>query len=232
MTVPKRASTKQPTDVAVWLGNAQPARSVRWVDGALAAAARFGSAIAVAAGEGTWLDLAADRATRAGLPTVAIVTELKLDYLGWAQIAAAVAREFQVTTVLVDEASRPERFPEVAAIAELLDAVQLTHVVALAPDGNLIHASRSLGRELQTVRVRGPAVLGVRMAGPPVDEYPTPMPTSSMRRFDLAGLGLDPLVLGHRALPPRSSAQAKKSLERIAEHLAVHLAPRSAPGRK
>jgi hypothetical protein len=46
-----------------------------------------------------------------------------------------------------------------------------------------------------------------------------------MRRFELPALGLDPLVLGHRALPPRSSAHAKKSLERIAEHLAMHLAP-------
>jgi len=32
-------------------------------------------------------------------------------------------------------------------------------------------------------------------------------------------------VLGHRALPPRSNPQAKKSLERIVDHLAVHLAP-------
>ncbi|HEY5945376.1 MAG TPA: hypothetical protein VIV40_07790, partial [Kofleriaceae bacterium] len=171
------------------------------------------------------LDLAADRATRAGLASAGIQTDLKLDYLGWAQIVAAAVRELDATTVLVDEASRPERFPEVAAIAELLDAVQLTHVVALAPDGAVVHASRSVGRELQTVRVRGPAVIGVRIAGPPVEEYPTPMPSASMHRFDLDALGLDPLVLGHRALPPRSSAQAKKSMERIVDHLSMHLAP-------
>jgi hypothetical protein len=209
--------------VAVWLGNAAPVRSVRWLDGALAAAAKFGHATAIAAGAATWLDLAADRATRLGLASVGVPTDLSLDYLGWAQVAAAAARELKATTVLVDEASRPERFPEVAAIAELLDIAQLTHVVALAPDGALIHASRISGRELQTVRVRGDAVLGVRIAGSPVDEYPTPMPSTSMRRLDLAALGLDAMVLAHRALPPRAPVHAKKTVERLAEHLAVHL---------
>lgn len=221
----RRATTSRPPDVAVWLGNAQPVRSVRWLDGALAAAAKFGSAVAIAAGDNTWLDLAADRATRAGLSSAGVQTDLELDYLGWAQIVAAVVRELDISTVLVDEASRPERAPEVAAIAELLDAVQLTNVVAIAPDGAVIHASRTSGRDLQTVRVRGAAVIGVRMAGPPVEEYPTPMPSASMGRFDLSALGLDPVVIGHRSLPPHASAQAKKSPERVAEHLAVHLSP-------
>ena len=222
----RRASTEQPSNVVVWLGNAPPARSVRWLDGALAAAAKFGNAVALAAGERSWLDLVGDRARHAGIASAGVHTDLKLDYLGWGQIVAAAVRVLGASTVLVDEASRPERFPEVAAIAELLDAVQLTHVVAVASDGALLHASRVLGRELQTVRVRGPAVLGVRIAGPAIDEYPTPIPATSMRRFDLAALGLDPLVLGHRALPPRSSAaQPKKSVERIADHLSVHLAP-------
>ncbi len=215
-------STPQP-HVAVWLGNAAPHRSIRWLDGALAAVAKFDSAIALAAGESAWLDLACDRATRAGLPSAGVTTDLKLDYLGWAQVVAAAVKVLGATSVIVDEASRPERAPEVAAIAELMDAVQLTHVVALAPDGSVVHASRSAGRDLQTVRVRGPAVFGVRIAGPPVDEYPTPMPSASMRRFDLEALGLDALVLGHRALPPRSAHSAKKSLERIADHLAVHV---------
>jgi hypothetical protein len=221
----RRATTSRPPDVAVWLGSAAPARSVRWLDGALSAAAKFGSAVAIAAGENTWLDLAADRATRAGLSSAGVQTDLKLDYLGWAQVVAATLRELDISTVLVDEASRPERSPEVAAIAELIDAVQLTAVVAIAPDGSVIHASRSIGRELQTVRVKGPAVIGVRIAGAPVEEYPTPMPSASMGRFDLSALGLDPLVLGHRALPPHASPQAKKTVERIAEHLAVHLSP-------
>jgi hypothetical protein len=212
-------------NVVVWLGTAPPMRSIRWLDGALATAAKFDNPVALVAGESNWLDLVCDRAMRTGLGTAGVPTDLKLDYLGWAQIVAAAVRELGAETVLVDEASRPERFPEVAAIAELLDAVQLTHVVALAPDGALIHASRSFGRELQTVRVRGKAVIGVRVAGPAVDEYPTPMPSSSMRRFDLAALGLDALVLGHRALPPRSTPQAKKSMERIADHLAVHVTP-------
>ncbi len=220
-----RASTNPGTGVVVWLGHAAPARSIRWVDGALATAARFGAATAVAAGESTWLDLAASRATRAGVASVGIETRLELDYLGWAQIVAAAVRMLGATTVLVDEASRRERVPEVAAIAELLDRAQLTHVVALAPDGPLVRASRIVGRELQTVRVSGPAVFGVRVAGAPVDEYSTPMPSVAMRRLDLPALGLDPLVLGHRALPPRSNAHAKKSVERIAEHLAMHLAP-------
>ena len=113
-----------------------------------------------------------------------------------------------------------------AAIAELLDAAQLTHVVALAPDGNVLHASRNAGTELQTVRVRAPAVIGVRIAGPSIDEYPTPMPSASMKRLDLAALGLDANVLGHRALPPRVSQQPRKTVERIAEHLALHRVPR------
>src|SRR5688572_29320737 len=119
--------------VALWLGSAAPLRSIRWLDGACATAAKFGAATAIAAGDPTWLDLAADRASRAGLTIAGVPTELKLDYLGWAQVVAACARQLDTSTILVDEASRPERFPEVAAIAEILDFAQLTHVVALAP---------------------------------------------------------------------------------------------------
>lgn len=212
----------------MWLGTAMPTRSVRWLDGALAAAAELGTAIALAAGDRNWLDLAADRASRAGVASAGIVTELELDYLGWAQVVAAAARRFGASTVLVDEASRPERFPEVAAIAELLDVPQLTHVVAVAAEGPYLHASRSVGRELQSVRVRGPAVIGVRIAGPHVEEYATPMPSVSQARLDLGSLGLDALVLGHRALPPRASAQARKTIERIVDHLAAHVVPEPA----
>jgi hypothetical protein len=212
--------------IAVWLGTAAPARTIRWLDGALAAAARLGGATAVAAGDPAWLDLAADRATRAGLQCAGVATELQLDYLGWAQVMAAVARHLSATTILVDEASRPERFPEVAAIAELIDAAQLTHVVALVPDGAAIHASRVAGAQLQTCRVRGPAVIGVRIAGAPLDEYPTPLPSASMRRLDLPGLGLDPVVLGHRALPPRAGQPQRRTVERVAEYLGVHVQPR------
>ena len=80
------------TSCAVWLGSAIPVRSIRWVDGVLAAAAKFSSATAVAAGNQTWLDLAADRANRAGVPSIGITTDLDLDYLGWAQIVAAAPR--------------------------------------------------------------------------------------------------------------------------------------------
>ena len=215
------------TTCAVWLGSAIPVRSIRWVDGVLAAAAKFGDATAVAAGPQAWLDLAADRANRAGIACVGITTDLDLDYLGWAQIVAAAMRQLKPTTILVDEASRPERFPEVAALAELLDAAQLTNVVAIAPDGAIVHASRIAGHELQTVRIHGHAVIGVRLAGPAVDEFPTPTPSAAMKRIDLPSLGLDPKVLAHRALPKRTgSTQAKKTVERIAEHLVVHRAPR------
>ena len=209
--------------VAVWLGSAPPVRSVRWIDGALAAAAQFGAATALAAGEANWLDLAADRAKRAGVASAAVATDLALDYLGWAQVVAACAKELAATTVLVDEASRPERGIEVGAIAELMDCAQLTRVVALAADGKTVHASRLSGRELMTVRVHGPAVIGVRIAGPAVDEYPTPMPSTSMRRLELAALGLDPLVLGHRALPRRASAPPRKTVERVGDYLALHV---------
>src|SRR5262249_51371678 len=125
--------------------------------------------------------------------------------------------------------SRPERFAEVAALAELCDAAQLTHVVALAPDAAAIHASRIAGPLLQTVRIHGPAVIGVRIAGAPIDEYPTPMPSASMRRLDLPALGLDPAVLAHRALPPRATQEPRKSVERVADHLAAYAAPRRDP---
>ncbi len=218
--------------IAVWLGSAPPARTIRWLDGVLHATAKFmrgenpPAVLAVAAGDSTWLDLASDRATRAGIPAAGVALDLQLDYLGWAQVMAAVARQINATTILVDEASRPERFAEVAALAELLDLAQLTRVVAIAPEGNVIHASRVHGTVLQTFRVTGPAVIGVRMAGPPIDEYPTPTPSASMRRLDLGSLGLDPIVLGHRALPPRASQQQRRTLERVAEHLAVHVVPR------
>ncbi|HEV7554053.1 MAG TPA: hypothetical protein VGO00_01295 [Kofleriaceae bacterium] len=214
------------TRVVVWVGSSPPARSIRWLDGALHAAAKFGAATSIAAGDATWLDLASDRATRAGIASSGVLTDLQLDYLGWAQVAAAAARRLDAQIVLVDEASRPERFPEVAAIAELLDAAQLTHVVAIAPDGDLVHATRTTGKALQTVRVRGTAVIGLRMPGSQVDEYPTPMPSTSMKRLDLAALGLDASVLSHRALPPRAGPQPRRTVERIVDHLAVHLAPR------
>jgi hypothetical protein len=212
--------------VAVWLGSAPPVRSVRWLDGALATAARLGPATALVTGKSPWLDLAADRAMRAGVACIAAPTDLELDYIGWAQIASALVRKIQAKTILVDEASRPERFPEVAAIADLLDVAQLTHVVQLVADGAVLHATRSTGRELSRVRVRGDCVIGVRIAGPVVEEHPTPLPSSGLRRLELPALGLDPLVLGHRALPPRGTPQPRKGVERIAEYLAVHVAPR------
>ena len=229
------------TGVALWVGSGPPLRSIRWLDGACATAAKFGSGTTViAAGDSTWLDLAADRATRAGLPSAGVPTRLELDYLGWAQIVAACARVLGARTILVDEASRPERFAEVAAIAELLDIAQLTHVVALAPDGPVVHASRvsmavstaegageqlQTSQVLQTCRIRGPAAIGIRIAGPAIDEYPTPTPNASMRRLELPALGLDPVVLGHRALSPRANQPPRKTVDRVADYLAVHVRP-------
>jgi electron transfer flavoprotein alpha/beta subunit len=211
------------TVTALWLGSSAPVRSIRWLDGAIATAAKFGAATVVAAGDSTWLDLAADRANRGGLASAGVPTDLQLDYLGWAQVMAAVARQLGATTILVDEASRPERGPEVAAIAELLDTAQLTRVVAIAPDGATIHASRTASGALQTCRIRGPAVIGIRIAGAPIEDYPTPMPSASMKRLELATLGLDPVVLGHRALPPRSAREPRRTIDHVAAHLALHL---------
>lgn len=211
--------------VIVWLGSAAPTRSVRWLDGALITAAKLTGGTAFAAGEATWLDLAADRAARLGMPCIGLPTTLQLDYLGWAQVAAAAARHLAATTVLVDEASRPERFPEVCAIAELLDSAQLTSVTALVPAADHLRATRTNGTLLQTLAVRGPAVLGLRVAGPAIEEYPTPTPSASLRRVDLATLGLEPSLLAHRALPPRA-APARKTIGSVAEHLAAHLVPR------
>ena len=209
--------------VALWLGSAAPVRTVRWLDGAIAAAAKFGPAtMVVAAGDPAWIDLAADRANRGGLATAGVPTGLQLDYLGWAQVMAAVARKLAATTILVDEASRPERAAEVAAIAELLDAAQLTRVVAIAPDGAVIHTGRIADGSLQTCRVRGAAVIGIRIAGSQIEDYPTPMPSSSIKRLELAALGLDPVVLGHRALPPRTNREPRRTVERVAAHLAAH----------
>ena len=213
--------------LAVWLGSAEPVRSIRWLDGVLKAASKLGGGTAVAAGERAWLDLAADRAARFGLAAVGVPTDLQLDYLGWAQVMAAVAHKLPASTVLVDEASRADRFAEVAAIAELLDAAQLTHVVALTADAGVLHASRVAGGVLQTVHVHGPAVIGVRIAGPAIDEYPTPMPSMAMRHLSLTTLGLDPSVLSHRSLPPRTNPPARKTVARVAEHLAVHVAARA-----
>jgi hypothetical protein len=77
------------------------------------------------------------------------------------------------------------------------------------------------------IRIAGPAVIGLRIAGPAIDEYPTPTPSASMKRLDLAAIGLDPAVLAHRALPPRAAHSPRHTLERVAEHLAVHVVPRS-----
>ena len=66
--------------IALWLGSLAPARSVRWLDGALQAAAAFaGRCTVIAAGDQHWLELAADRAARANLPSAGVRTELQLD---------------------------------------------------------------------------------------------------------------------------------------------------------
>ena len=82
------------------------------------------------------------------------------------------------------------------------------------------------GNELQTIRMRGAAVIGVRIAGAAIDEYPTPRPSASMSRLDLESLGLDPLVLAHRRLAPRAGQQPRRTVDRVAEFLAVHVVPR------
>jgi hypothetical protein len=74
--------------------------------------------------------------------------------------------------------------------------------------------------------MRPPAVIGVRIPEQPVDEYPTPRPATAMQRFDLELLGLDPVVLGHRTRRQPSPAE-RKTVERIAEHIAVHARPRA-----
>ncbi|HEY1554891.1 MAG TPA: hypothetical protein VGF94_08660, partial [Kofleriaceae bacterium] len=203
-----------------------PARTVRWLDGALAAVATTEGSIALAAGDPAWLDLAADRARHAGVAVAGVPTELALDYLGWAQVVAAAARVLGTTVVLVDEASRPERAAEVGAIAEQIGTVQLTRVVAFASEGDAVRTTRLAGGLLQTVVVRGPAVIGVRIAGEPIDEFPTPVPAKSLRRLELAELGLDASVLAHRALPPRAAAPTRKTVERVGDYLAMHVAAR------
>jgi electron transfer flavoprotein alpha/beta subunit len=213
----------------VWLGTAAPTRSARWLEGALWAGAKLDGAIALAAGEPDWLDLAAACASRFGLASAGIPTPLHLDYLGWAQIVAAAVRHLGATLVIVDEASRPERFAEVAAIAEILDAAQLTRAIALArdaPDSGTLRVTRNAGQTVQTVRLTAPAVVGVRIASAPRDangDLPNGKPSSAMTRLELATLGLDPLVLGHRAVPPPGNPQPRKTIDRIVEHLAVHL---------
>ncbi|MGE0548736.1 MAG: hypothetical protein AB7O24_14625 [Kofleriaceae bacterium] len=212
--------------VAIWLGGAVPARSVRWLDGAVAASAILPDPIAVAAGPSTWLDLAADRANRAGIASVGVPIDMQLDYLGWAQVVAAIVKHLAADIVVVDEASRPGRFAETAAIAELLEAAQLSHVTALATDRTTLHATSIVGGQRREVRIAGRAVIGVRIAGAWIDEYPTPTPSATMKRLDVGSLGLDPVTLGHRAMPPRASQEPTRSLERVAEQLAAHLRSR------
>ena len=223
---PSHLGATNGTATLVWLGSAPPTRSIRWIDGLLAAAAKFEDPIALAAGDAAWLDLAADRAGRAGIASAGVPTDLSLDYVGWAQVVAAVARQVRARTILADEVSRLGRDIEVGAIAELVEAPQLTRVVALAADGDVIHATRANGRELQTLRVRAPAVIGTRIAGKSLDDYPPPMPSGSMQRLDLVAIGLDPIVLAHRALPPRTSAPPRKTAERVAELIASFTPPR------
>jgi hypothetical protein len=210
--------------VVVWLGGVAPERGQRWLDGALAAAARLGGASALAAGDAAWLDIANARADHAGIPSIGVSTKLELDYLGWAQIAAAAIRKIGATRVLVDEGSRPDRFAEVAAIADQLDAVQLTGAVRVTADGDVIEATRVNGEQLQVVRITGPCVIGVRIAAPPSND--AELSASTGQRFDLRALGLDANVLGHRAPGPRG-AIPMKTVEQIADVLALYRAPRS-----
>ena len=115
---------------------------------------------------------------------------------------------------------------DVLGIADALGAAQLTSVIALAPDGAVIHASRAGVGGLHTVRIRGAAVLGVRIAGPAIDEYPTPMPSATMRRLTFSALGLDPAMLAHRTLAPRAAREPHRTVESVVAHLAVHVLPR------
>ncbi len=215
--------------IAVWLGSAAPARSVRWIDGALEAAVALGAATAIVAGDQSWHYLAADRARRAGLAAVGVLTELRLDALGWAHVVAAIVRDLRATTVLVDEASRSERASEVGAIAELLDRAHLTSVIAIARGAaaGSLAAQRILGRHVQHVAITGPVVIGVRIAGPQIDEYPTPVPSSSMRKLTIAELGIDAALLARHALPSRAARESRKTVERVAAFLSLHAPARS-----
>ena len=88
--------------VAIWLGSAAPMRSIRWLDGALAVAAKFGGATAVAAGDPTWLDLAADSANRCSLQSAGVPTEPVL-----AGIASAIdTGQHQIRIVAVEQMAR------------------------------------------------------------------------------------------------------------------------------
>ncbi len=69
-------------------------------------------------------------------------------------------------------------------------------------------------------------MIGVRIAGAPIEDYPTPAPAAAMKRLDLPALGLDPVVLGHRALPPRAAAPQRRTVERVADYLGVHVVQR------
>jgi hypothetical protein len=210
---------------AIWLGSAAPLRGIRWLDGALAAGHKLApGAVAIAAGDTAWLELAQARAHRLGLGFAGIASDLALDYLGWAQVVAAVVRQVQATIILVDEASRPERAAEVAAIAELVDAAQLTRVIALARDGDVVHATRIGDAELELCRVRGYAVVGVRIAAPITTDEPAPTTPPRPLAYDLAALGLDARVLGHRTVSPEARDHLPDAIEDIAQYLLTHAA--------
>ena len=124
--------------VAIWLGSASPVRSVRWLDGALEAAAKFDDATAIAAGDATWLDLAADRATRLGLPSVGVPTDLQLDYLGWAQVAGPRGAGLDVT-VERNAAVAPELCVQIGA--PQLDVAGASAVVRIGATGKNVDAA-------------------------------------------------------------------------------------------
>lgn len=229
--------------LAIWLGAAPPRRQATWLVGALAAARRLGPVTAIAAGAEAWLEAAADHAVAAGASFLGIATDLELDYLGWAQIAAAAARHAGATVIFVDEASRDGRTAEVAAIAELRDAAQVIGARSLVRDGDALGIEAIAGARVLRLRVRAPAVIGVRIAAPRVlspaelarrarpllgarielePDAVTP-PPAPLRRIGLAALGLDAKVLGHRAVPPPGAPW--RTVERAAVHLAVHVQP-------
>ncbi|MFT3700299.1 MAG: hypothetical protein QM831_44555 [Kofleriaceae bacterium] len=228
-------TTPTTADVVIWLGSAAPARTIRWLDGAIHAGAKLDRTkktpperiIALAAGPGPWLDLVADRARHAGIGSAGVQTDLVLDYMGWSQIAVGLARFFEAPTVIVDEASRPERWVELGPIADMLDAVTVSNVVKVSSDSDVIQATRVHRDQLQTMRVRGNAVIGVRIPSPPVDEYPTPLPSTTMKKLELDEIGLDYMVLSHRSLPRRAPLEPRKTVDRVAEHLLVHVRSRS-----
>jgi electron transfer flavoprotein alpha/beta subunit len=226
--------------------------------GALVAALALGQArgeptIAIAVGPARREDRVLAMALRAGISRAIRVSDDgldELDYLGLANVLAAAAKWSGATIVLCGDRSEEEGTGAIGpAVAELMGAAHLTGLASVRIEGgprDVVLAERVAAGARERFRVEPPAVLCMRPpalrargAEPAADDSQRGAArAAAIEELDLARLGLDVRVLGHRrgtagrlrpVRGPRRALVATSAADLVRRLRADHLVPAARP---